>query len=146
MHRVSAVLIALAIAVSPLPGVAQSVNRVNLPASHPLVGTWRIDLPGVNCHELYRFTTEGKTQVTSGQQSAESELELSLAPSPKGFYKWVDKIVKDNGKPDCMGAVMQVGHVATNYIVLHPNGDRFLLCTAEDMDTCIGPFVRQEGI
>lgn len=146
MSRVTAVLSALAIVLAPIASPAQTAGRTPLPADHPLIGTWRIDLPQASCHELYQIKADGTTQVTSGEQGAESEFQLSLHPSAKGFYKWVDRVTKENGKPDCMGAVVQVGHEATNYIVLHPNGDRFLMCAAEDMDTCIGPFVRQEGI
>lgn len=146
MFRVGAALVAIAVAVSPSLGLAQTVTRSPLPADHPLVGTWRIDLPQVHCHELYQVKADGTTQVTSGQQAAESEFELSVRPSPKGFYKWVDKITRDNGKPDCMGSIMEVGHVATNYILFHPTEKKFLMCEAEDIRTCIGPFVRQEGI
>ena len=39
-----------------------------------------------------------------------------------------------------MGEVMQVGHEATNYILLHPSRPEFLMCEEERLDTCIGPF------
>ena len=121
---------------------AQEVTRRPIPPSHPLVGSWRLDVPGTDCHEIYQVRADGTTVVTSGAQAAESEFELDLLANAKGFYKWVDKIAKDNGKPDCMGSVMQVGHVATNYILLHPDGKRFLMCEAEEIKTCIGPLVR----
>lgn len=146
MRRIQAALLAIAVSLAPGLGLAQTVKRVPLPADHPLVGTWRIDLPQVNCHELYQIKADGTTQVVSGRQAAESEFELSARPGPRGFYKWVDKITRDNGRPDCMGAIMEVGHVATNFILLHPAGTMFLMCDDEDIDTCFGPFVRQEGI
>ena len=125
---------------------SQVVVKTPIPADHPLVGSWRIDVPGTSCHEIYSLRADGSMRVTSGSQQAESEFELSVRPSPKGFYKWVDKIVKDNGKPDCMGEIMEVGHVATNYIRLHLSGTKFLMCEAEDINTCIGPFVREESV
>lgn len=148
MSRVFAVVsVVVAFAIScPGPSIAQEVQRTPIPSNHPLVGLWRIDVPGASCYELYRIKADGTTQVTSGQEAAESEFELSLSPSDRGFYKWVDKIVKDNGKPDCVGEVMQIGHVATNFILLHPSGERFMMCEAEDIKTCIGPFVRQKSI
>ena len=85
-------------------------------------------------------------RVTSGAQKAESEFVISLQPSAKGFYEWVDKIVKDNGKPDCMGSIMEVGHIATNYIRLDTTGTKFLMCEIEDFTSCIGPFVREKSI
>jgi cytochrome b involved in lipid metabolism len=125
---------------------SQVVVKTPLSAEHPLVGDWRIDVSGTNCHEIYSVRADGTMRVTSGSQQAESEFEISSHPSASGFYKWVDKIVKDNGRPDCMGEIMEVGHVATNFIRLHPTGTKFLMCEAEDINTCIGPFVRENGI
>lgn len=138
-------LCALSLTVASMCGFAQEVTRTPLPSSHPLIGTWKIDLPGTQCFELYDVRTDGTSHVTSGEQKVESEFEISLNPSPRGFYKWVDKIVKDNQKPDCMGSIMEVGHVATNYVAIHKSGKMFLLCEKEDLDTCIGPFMRQLG-
>lgn len=109
---------------------------------HPIIGAWKITLPQLSCHEIYRFRRDGTTLVTSSEEVAESEFVMADHPSSKGFYKWVDKITKDNGKRDCSGELMQLGHVATNYILLHNSGDKFLMCEAEDIKTCIGPFVR----
>jgi hypothetical protein len=125
---------------------AQVVQKTPLPADHPLVGSWRIDVPGTNCYEIYKVRVDGTMHVTSGSQQAESEFDISVLPSATGYYKWIDKIVKDNGRPDCMGEIMQVGHVATNYILLHRTGTKFLMCEAEDINTCIGPLVRQENL
>ena len=144
MRLVIAIIAASLVAVTPAFG--QQVKRSPLPKDHPLIGTWRIDVPNTNCFELYTVNQDGTTNVTSGEQKAESEFEMSSKPSPKGFYKWVDKITKDNGKKDCMGEVMSVGHVATNYITVHSSGKMFLMCEKEDVNTCIGPFKRQQGI
>ena len=114
-------------------------------ADHPLIGAWKITLPDGSCSETYIVHKDGTSLVTSAEEVAESEFELSDEPSERGFYKWVDKIVKDNGKKDCSGEVMILGHVATNYILLHPSKDKFLMCEAEDIKTCIGPFVRIRG-
>jgi len=122
--------------------LAQTVTRTPLPANHPLVGTWRLQVPNTQCHEIYQIKADGTTSVTSAGQAAESEFEMDLQPSPKGYYKWVDRITKDNGKPDCMGSVMEVGHVATNYLLLHPDKKRFLMCEKEEINTCVGPLVR----
>ncbi len=124
------------------PAAAQEVRRTPLPTGHPLLGSWRIDVPGTACHEVYTFKADGTTQVTSGEQAAESEFEIPSEPASSGFYKWVDKVTKDNGKPDCMGSTVDVGHVATNYIILHRTRREFLMCQAESLRACIGPFKR----
>lgn len=115
-----------------------------LAPDHPLIGTWKITLPNNGCVETYHVHADGTSLVTSAHEVSESEFEISAQPSEKGFYKWVDKIVKDNGKPDCSGQVTQAGHVATNYILLRRDGQLFLMCEEEDLNTCIGPFVRAD--
>ena len=125
---------------------AQEVKRTPLPADHPVVGTWRIELPEQKCYESYQIRADGTVRVSSGSERSESEFEISLEPTAAGFYKWTDKIVKDNGKPDCSGEVMELGHVSINYIALHRSGRMFLLCEREDLEECIGPFIRQEEL
>jgi hypothetical protein len=122
------------------------VTRTPLAADHPLVGSWRIDLPGLSCHETYEVRADGTSHITSGRQVAESEFEISAEPDAAGFYRWADRVVSDNGEPDCMGEIGEVGHVAVNYIRLSRNGDQFLMCEQADLRTCIGPFRRERGI
>ena len=122
---------------------AQEVVRTPLPSAHPLVGVWRIELPDLKCFEEYEIRADGTKSSMSGQERNESEFMISLAPSSKGFYKWTDKIIKNNGKPDCSGSNTELGHTAVNYVRLHPIGDRFLLCEAENMESCYAEFLRK---
>jgi len=144
--RLISAIFTAALLIATASSHAQEVKRTPLPKGHPLIGTWRIEVPSTNCFELYTVKQDGTTSVSSGEQQAESEFELAFKPSPQGFYKWVDRITKDNGKKDCMGEIMTVGHVATNYISVHRTGKMFLMCEKEDINTCIGPFKLQEGI
>ena len=114
------------------------------PANHPLIGYWRLSLDG-RCAETYRFRDDGTSLVTSAREVSESAFAVGAKPSAKGFYKLEDKVVKDNGKPDCSGEVTKVGTKATNYIQFHPDGDMFLMCAKEALDVCIGPFERIKG-
>jgi hypothetical protein len=123
---------------------AQEVTPTQLPKDHPLVGTWRIELPEQKCFEEYDVRADGTKLSRSAEERNESIHSISVVPSPNGFYKWVDKIVKNNGKPDCSGSVGSSGHVAINFIRLHPSGQRMLLCEAEDMKTCYAEFRRKE--
>jgi hypothetical protein len=124
---------------------AQQVERVPLPKDHPLVGTWRVEIPNTRCHETYDVRTDGSIHVTSAAQTAESDLALSLQPAPTGFYKWTEKVSMQNGQPDCQGQKVAVGQVSTNFIILDAPAKEFLMCAAEDINTCVGPFVRQGG-
>jgi len=85
---------------------------------------------------------DGRKLSRSGEERNESEFEISLVPSMRGFYKWTDKITNGNGRPDCGGSTTEIGHVAVNYIRLHPSGQRYLLCKAEDMNSCFAEFRR----
>lgn len=119
---------------------AQDVARTPLPESHPLLGVWRIDLPDLKCFEEYEIRTDGSKLSQSGQERNESEFVISLTPSARGFYKWTDKITRNNDQPDCSGSKTDIGHIAVNYVRLHSSGQRFLLCEAEDMKSCYAEF------
>ena len=136
--------IGLVMALLSTSAQAQDVRRSPLPRGHPLIGTWGIEVPGTGCHEAYTFHPNGTTSITSGKEAGETEFELDAEPSENGFYRWVDRIVKDNGMPDCLGAVSKVGQVATNYLLIDTTRRLFLMCSAEDLSTCIGPFERED--
>jgi len=133
-------------AVSLLAGAPLASAAPPAPApSHPILGIWKLALPTLRCSETYRFRGDGTTLVTSAEEVSESEFSIPDKPSDKGFYKLEDRIVKDNGKKDCSGEIMQVGTRATNFVRFHPSGGLFLMCTDESMEACIGPFERVEG-
>jgi hypothetical protein len=120
------------------------VHAAPAPAKHPLVGYWRLSLDG-QCAETYRFRDDGTSLVTSAREVSESAYAVGLKPSAKGFYKLEDKVVKDNGKPDCSGAITKVGSKAVNFLQFHPSGNMFIMCASETLDQCIGPFERIVG-
>lgn len=126
----------------PAAAPAPAFARTPLPFQHPLVGLWRIELPGTACEETYDIRTDGTMAVTSGAEQVESEFAIDLEPSARGFYRWVDRIVRSNGRPDCLGDTSTVGQVATNYVIVHRSGREFLLCEDESLDNCVGPFRR----
>ncbi|WP_426190955.1 hypothetical protein [Massilia sp. DWR3-1-1] len=138
-------LFALALAAAlVLPGHA--ADRADTPApNHPLIGVWRLSLDAGRCAETYRFRQDGSSLVTSAGEVSESAYAIGAKPSARGFYKLEDRIVRDNGKPDCSGEVMRVGARTTNYLQFHPGGDMFLMCASETLDVCIGPFERIRG-
>jgi hypothetical protein len=136
---------ALATGVDAPPAAAAGptlVRAASPSASHPLLGIWVLAIPQLGCSETYHFRGDGTTLVKSAQEVSESEFTVAEKPSAKGFYKLEDRIVKDNGKQDCSGEVMQIGTRATNYLRFHPSGGRFVMCRDESMEACIGPFER----
>ncbi|MES3023611.1 MAG: hypothetical protein V4857_18755 [Pseudomonadota bacterium] len=141
MQKLSAVVLAAA-SVFGGPGA----HAAPLPADHPILGIWRLTLPDGSCSETYRFRSDGTTLVTSADEISESTFDIPVEPSSRGYYRLVDTVVKDNGKKDCAGQVMQVGKKITNFVVFHPSGALFLMCEAEALDKCIGPFHRVNGL
>jgi hypothetical protein len=114
-------------------------------ASHPILGIWKLTLPGGGCAETYRFRGDGTTLVTSAGEVSESRFEIPAKPSAKGFYKLVDRYVKGNGKQDCSGKVMKPDASVTHFVHFHPSGTLFVMCAAESFEACIGPFRRVAG-
>jgi hypothetical protein len=145
LPRIARLAASVFIAMSMSIAHAEDLERTPLPPNHPLAGRWRFDVPNTRCHEIYELRANGTTRITSGAQAIESDFRISAGPSPKGFYEWIDKVTQDNGKPDCSGERATVGEVTTNFIVVHPSGRHFLLCEDEDTETCVGPFIRQDG-
>jgi len=127
-------VLALALAAS---GAAAQTLR----ADHPLIGTWQFTGPN-RCNETYIVRPDGTAQITSAEEVAESQLTIDDQPSAKGFYKWVEKTVKDNGKKDCSGEVTRAGNVVTSYVLVNPSKDAIALCEREDRGACVGPFKR----
>jgi len=96
------------------------------------------------CYEAYTIRPDGTKLSESAQERNESVFEISLSPSAKGYYRWTDKVTKGNGKLDCGGSTTELGHVAVNYVRIHPSGERFLLCEAEDVKSCYAEFRRRQ--
>ena len=137
--------LSLALLAGAATGGAGVAHAAAPSATHPILGIWRLTLPDGSCSETYRFRGDGTSLVTSAEEVSESEFVIPAEPSARGFYKLEDKIVKDNGKKDCSGAIMKVGTKATNYVQIHPSGALFLMCAKETLDQCIGPFERVPG-
>jgi hypothetical protein len=111
-------------------------------AHHPILGTWKLKLPDIDCTEIYRFRSNGTTLVTSADEVTETEFEISADPSSKGYYQLADTIVKDNGARDCSGEKMAIGNKVTVFVRFAPSQDSFLMCKTEALDACIGQFFR----
>ncbi len=136
---------ATALAVPPAAKADAPVAPTALRPDHPMLAAWAITRRDDGCAETYRFDRSGHTLITSADEVAVSNFTLSDQPSAKGYYKWVDTLVKDNGKKDCWGQVTKPGKTTTRYIMMNPAQDRFIVCTAEDGRQCFGPFVKVEG-
>jgi len=141
MRKLTGLLPSVALLFAAMTAHAQP-GRAAPSASHPLLGIWTLSIPQLACSETYHFRGDGTALVKSKEEVSESEFTVAEKPSVKGFYKLEDKIVKDNGKKDCAGEITEVGDRVTSYVRFHPSGARFVLCTNETMEACIGPFER----
>jgi hypothetical protein len=116
-----------------------------LAEDHPVLGSWKMTAKSGPCSEIYRFLPDGTVAVTSGDEVAEVASEIASAPSPKGFYRWTQTIVKDNGKKDCSGKIARVGDAFTWFIQFDPSKQMMIVCKAEATDACFGPLHRIHG-
>jgi hypothetical protein len=114
-------------------------------SGHPILGTWKFDMPDGSCSEIYRFRSDGTTIVTSGEEVAESSYSIAASASKDGFYKWVDTIVKDNGKKDCTGEITKPGKAITNFVQFDGSGELLIVCREETAKACFGPLRRVHG-
>jgi hypothetical protein len=118
---------------------------VPIRADHPLLGAWQITTRDDQCVETWRIDRAGTMLVTSADEVAEARFTIADQPSARGYFKWVNTIVKDNGKKDCGGNITKAPRSATNYLLLNPAGNEFILCQSEEGRQCLGPFIRVEG-
>ena len=117
-----------------------------LPApNHPILGTWRIAVLDGSCSETYRFRPDGTILVTSGEETAEMEYEISVLPSVNGFYRWSHRNVGGNGKKDCAGNVAELRSEATWFVRFDQSKDLLIVCTEESVNACFGPLRRVHG-
>jgi hypothetical protein len=136
---------AFALVAAASVGAAAAAPPSPVAKDHPIVGRWAFHVADGDCVETYLFRRDGTAVVTSGAEIAETAFEISAAPSARGFYRWTDRIVKDNGKKDCAGNVTPVGQESVNFIMFDQKRDRFVVCVAESLDAGFGPFVRARG-
>ena len=142
----SPLLLALALAsTAAVAAPLADAPTAPLRADHPFLGAWQLTRSDDQCAEVYRIDRSGRTLITSADEVAQSNFTMSDQPSARGYYKWVDTLVKDNGKKDCWGQVTKPGKTTTRYVLMNPAANRFILCTAEDGKQCFGPFVKLEG-
>ncbi|HZX28274.1 MAG TPA: hypothetical protein VFF16_14480 [Telluria sp.] len=134
----------LALVAVVLSSLAQAAPVAPAP-NHPILGIWELRLPDSPCAETYRFRADGTTLVFSAEEVSESEYLIDAKPTARGYYKLSDRLVKDNGKPDCGGQVMKIGTATTNYVRFNTDNTVFVMCVAESLEACIGPFRRVEG-
>ena len=140
-------LLALALASIVASAAPPAANAPSAPlrADHPFLGAWQLTRQDDDCAEIYRVDRSGHTLITSADEVAQSVFTMSDQPSARGYYKWVDTLVKDNGKKDCWGQITKPGKTSTRYVMMNPAHDRFIVCIAEDGKQCFGPFVKLEG-
>jgi len=133
-------IIALVLA-SSLVALAQAAPP---PAGHPILGTWSFTLPSGKCTETYTFRANGTMSVSSGEERADGTYDVSPTPTGEGFYKWVAKVTKDNGKKDCAGDITRPGQEVSSFVRFGPGGD-MVVCERAALDSCFGPFMRVSG-
>lgn len=139
-------IIFCAASLSPLAAGAETFHKQPLAKDHPALGAWRVEVPDLKCFEQMEIRADGTRSLISGKEVAQAELSISAKPNAHGLYKWIDKTVEDNGKPDCSGQVTPVGEVSTNYIGFSADKNSFLLCRDAQGKKCLAqPFRRLSG-
>ena len=139
---------------SALAGIALCFASFTPPASaaeatppHPIVGTWNWQLYGGKCLETLQYRVDGVMLSTSGDAVTEWRYTLGTTPGEalgaKSFFRVMETSVRQNGKKDCSGDVVdEAGTEAEKFIQLSPAKDRLLICKTESLTACYGPLQR----
>ena len=142
MDRVKVVTGLLLCAVTAIAGALAAPPAPD----HPILGIWTFFLPDSGCSETYEFRSDGILLATSGEERSERVYQITDWPDAQGFYTLVNRVVRENGKPDCFGDPTELGFSATNFIRFDPTGSWFGACPTKSPDVCIGPFLRVRRI
>lgn len=134
------VLAALALCLAWLTPPASAADAA---PTHPIVGTWNWQLYGGKCLETLQYRADGVMLSTSGDAVTEWRYTLGTALGAKSFYKVMETSVRQNGKKDCSGDVVdEAGTEVEKFIQLSPAKDRLLVCKTESLTACYGPLQR----
>jgi hypothetical protein len=128
-----------------LAAAACAAGPAPIARDHPIIGVWRFEVPDTGCVETYIVRADGTTATVSAAERSESAFEISAQPSARGFYRWTDRITRNNGKPDCGGGVTEIGRETTLYVRMSNDKSWMILCAQEDLRQCMGPLARVEG-
>lgn len=109
---------------------------------HPILGAWTFTIPNSHCSETYEFRPDGTLLTSSGEARSKRVYEIAASPNPKGFYRLMDRVIRENGKLDCFGEPTEPGVSAIIFIRFSASGNSFVACEAESPDNCIGPLKR----
>ena len=142
-------LASLALCFAWLAPLAHAADKSPTSATppHPIVGTWNWQLFGGKCTETLQYRADGVMLSTSGDAVTEWRYSLGAtqgeALSAKDFYKVFETSIRQNGKKDCSGDVVdEAGTEAEKFIQLSPAEDRLLVCKTESLTACYGPLQR----
>lgn len=109
-----------------------------------LAGIWFWKMPRTGCEETYRFTADGKVNVTSAREQTENEFSIASPDERSARWRLTITTRKDNRQPDCGGsAVDDTGKSTTQHVFLNYAQDVMLVCTTAQGYQCFGPLIRK---
>ena len=125
---------------------ATTASTAAVPAPHPIVGSWTWTLPGKTCVETWQYRADGTRLGSSGEEVTQADYEITAKPSLLGFYRLDETVSKGNGKRDCSGDLHEASNESgTRFIQFSPKLDQLIVCKAESLQACFGPFKRAPG-
>jgi len=108
-----------------------------------IVGKWIWTRPDTKCVETQEYRADGTLSVVSGEEKTTNTYVLAPEATANGFHKLTVKTVKDSGGKDCFDSDKDgTGITVTHYVMIHPKGNKLMLCHEDSVDHCIGPYQR----
>jgi|PlaIllAssembly_1097288.scaffolds.fasta_scaffold368932_1 hypothetical protein len=110
-----------------------------------IVGKWTWTRTDTKCVETQEYRADGTLTVVSGAEKSSNTYVIAPEATANGFHKLTVKIVKDTGGKDCFDIDKDnTGTTATHYVMIHPSGDKLMLCHDDSKDYCVGPYQRDK--
>ncbi|QJC55435.1 hypothetical protein HC248_00715 [Polaromonas vacuolata] len=159
---VSALLFAVSLSQANAQTPTQPSTPVIKPRSaNPLRGQWSWKQFDGSCNETLRYQRDGELLDISEKSISKWTYQISQSPSAAGFYRVLETLISDNGKPDCAGNLLADKTLTTSakgnqeattqdrtrsrFIQLSPAGNLLLVCSAESLNACFGPLTKEPG-
>lgn len=133
---------------------AQSAaSAITVPKAHPILGVWQSSVQVAAaggksatraCPETLDYRASNIRLGTSGKEITRATFTIGNTATKTGFYRLTETVLASNGKPDCAGDVHEAkDDTEVRFIQFSPKRDQFIVCRAESLAECFGPFARQ---
>jgi len=122
-----------------------STNKVeDMESTNPFIGSWSYIYSDNGCVETYQYLENGIRLSNSNEERVKARYSFKRLSKEKNLYLVADTVLEDNAKKDCAGSTADMTDDRVElYVTIKDNPKRFTFCVDEDLEHCVGPFIKQ---